>query len=155
VKGGILEDVPPVTVARVAALDPGVRRLDPFGGHGCRRAMIVGPDLETVADPLQGAGRDASAVEEDRADRAGQREPPQQGGARDSVSVMPRGDSPTHASPLPRKLAQGSRPESAAFGKARHNPHRRKYRPDARGRMRNTRKKGTGMAGVARRSAWR
>src|SRR5262249_12119438 len=54
VEDGILEDVPPVAVAQVMALDSGILGLDPFGGHGSRGTMIVGPDLETVLNPGTG-----------------------------------------------------------------------------------------------------
>ena len=63
----------------VAVLDAGILRLDPFRGHGRRRPAVVGPDLEAVVNPLPGAGRDASAIEQDRDDQAGQREPSRNG----------------------------------------------------------------------------
>ena len=92
VERGIVEYAPPVL--QVAVLDVGIVRLDPFLGHRRRRPAIVGPDLEAVANLFHGAGRDAAAREQNRANAAGHRQRPPHTGTTPRLSlVLPRGSS--------------------------------------------------------------
>ena len=55
VERGIPEDLPPVL--QVVVLHAGIIRLDPFRSHGCRRPAVIGPNLETIMNPLPRAGQ--------------------------------------------------------------------------------------------------
>ena len=117
VERGILEDLPPVL--QVVVLHAGIIRLDPFRSHGCRRLAIVGPDLETIVNPLPGAGHDASAIEQDRDRQAGQRGPSPMARSRNSVGIMPAWKSPGHPSFPPCVFVHDFPHENIALGKSR------------------------------------
>ena len=117
VERGIAEDLPPVL--QVVVLHAGIVRLDPFRGHGRRRPAVVGPDLETVVNPLPGAGRDAAAIEQDRDHQAGQRGPSPTARSRNSVGIMPVWKSPGHPSFPSCVSVHGFPHENIALGKSR------------------------------------
>ena len=126
VERGIPEDLPPVL--QMVVLDAGIIRLDPFRSHGCRRPAVVGPDLEAIVNPLPGAGHDASAIEQDRDHKAGQRRPAPMASSRNSTSIMPAWKSRGHPS-FPscsfrsRLPARERRPRQIE-----NDPHKRNYR---------------------------
>ena len=131
VEGGISEDVPPVAVSQLAALDAGVVRLDPFGGDGRRRPAIVRPDLEAVVNPGHGVGRDAAAHQQDRDHTAGRRKRSEQAGTPEWGGVVFAGGSPCHVS-FPRWGAfRRPRHESSAAGKSGTIPPKGNIGPPA------------------------
>src|SRR5262249_19618370 len=118
VEDGILEDVPPVAVAQVTALDPGILSLDPFGGHGCRRALIVGPDLEAMFNPGTGARGNAADRQQTREHTAGHRERSQQPASTTGVGIVSPAGSLSHGSFLPCSLVHPARHAEGAVGKS-------------------------------------
>ena len=98
VEDGVLEDLPPVAVARRGALDSGVACLDPLRRHGRRRPAIIRPDLESVVNPLPEVVRDTPAREQSREHQAGQRDPSRQARSRMWASLKTVGESPLHGS---------------------------------------------------------
>ena len=131
VERGILEDLPPVL--QVVVLHAGIIRLDPFRSHGCRRPAIVGPDLETIANPLPGAGHDASAIEQDRDHQAGRaRTIAAWRGRETRWASCPCGSRPSHPS-FPSCVLRSRLPAREHRPRQIENdPHRRNYRPSRR-----------------------
>jgi hypothetical protein len=72
-------------------------------------------------NPLPGAGRDASAIEQDRDHQAGQRGPSPTAMSRNSVSIMPVWKSPSHPSFPSSVFVHGFPHANIARGKSSTN----------------------------------